>query len=410
MISFMSRQAAKVISPYKDLPGSVYILFLAQIINRMGDFANFFLTLYLTRFLGFSEKQTGIVLSLVGISMMAGALLGGRLSDWMGRKKIMLTLQGLAALSVMICGFIPDKPLVALLLLIFTFFNGAVRPINSALLADLTNQKQRNSAFSLLYLGINIGVSAGPILAGFLFNHYRRWIFWGDALTTTITIILILLFIKEPVKGEMVLEVNENHDSSSSLKALLKRPVLAWYALATVFSSFIYSQHVFTLPLQILHLFKEDGPRFFGFIMSFNALAVLVLTPLLNYLCVHKKPLIRIAMGQLFYGLGFGLLIFQLPFGGWFFFTTLLWTTGEVLDAISGGVFIANHCPVNHRGRFNSLFLISKGGGRALAPLVSGFVLDSFGISQMWGLCLILGLVLFLLLRLLNQLDMRRNS
>jgi MFS family permease len=285
-----------------------------------------------------------------------------------------------------------------------------VRPINTALLTDLTSQEQRSAAFSLLYLGINIGVSAGPILAGFLFNHYRQWIFWGDGITTITTILLILFFIREPETSKIRVEQNEEHDNSSTLKALWNRPILAWYALITVFASFIYSQNSFTLPLQILKIFGDKGPRFFGIIMSFNAVVVIVLTPLLNHLCRRKRPLTRIALGYIFYGLGFGLLMFQIPHGFWFLISTLLWTTGEILDATNSGVFVSNHCPVNHRGRFNSLFLITRGGGRALAPLVSGFVLEYLGYSWMWGFCLVLGFFLAGSLKYLNKEDIRRKT
>jgi len=407
LIHFLS---GKLIKPYRGLPAGVYILFITRIINRMGDFANFFLTMYLTRYLGFSEKQTGLVLTLVGVSMMAGAMMGGRLTDFAGRKKVMLLLQGITASSVIICGFIPDKPAVAWIILIFTFFNGAVRPVNTSLLTDLTTQEQRSSAFSLLYLGINIGVAAGPILAGFLFNHYRRWIFWGDGLTTIIAILLIIFFIKEPVREEMKIEKQEEHDSNGTIRALLNRPVLARYTLISIFCAFLYSQNNFTLPLQILNIFADKGPRFFGFIMSFNAVAVLALTPILNQIYHNKTPLTRIAIGQIFYGLGFGLLLFPVHTGLWFFLSTFLWTIGEVLDAISGGVFVANHSPVNHRGRFNSLFLITKGGGRALGPLVSGFVLEFLGFSWMWGFSFVLGLILAGSLKYLNKEDVRRKN
>ncbi len=191
----LKKPLCSLIRPYRGLPAAVYVLFISRIINRMGDFTTFFLTLYLTRYLGFTEKQTGLTLSAVGLCMMAGALTGGKLTDLAGRKKLLLGLQSLGVAAVLSCGFIPDKPVIAWILMAFTFFNAAVRPINSALLADLTRRDQRDAAYSLLYLGINIGVAAGPMLAGFLFDHHRRWIFWGDGLSTIITLILILLFV-----------------------------------------------------------------------------------------------------------------------------------------------------------------------------------------------------------------------
>ncbi|MBF9014980.1 MULTISPECIES: MFS transporter [unclassified Oceanispirochaeta] len=396
-----------IIAPYRGLPVPVYVLFVSRIINRMGDFVSIFLTLYLSRYLGFSEKQTGLILSLVGLSMMSGALLGGKLTDLAGRKKIMLGLQAMAAASVLICGFIPDSPALPGLLILFTFFNGAVRPVNTALLTDLTTQKNRAAAFSLLYLGINIGISAGPILAGFLFNNYRRWIFWGDGLTTLLTILLILILIPEPEECSGKTEAGEHVEEGSSLKALLGRPILAIYTILSIFSALIYAQTTFTLPLQMLHVFDEKGPRLFGLIMSFNAVVVLIVTPLQNYYMKDIRPLRRIALGQVLYSLGFGLLIVPVHTLSWFFFSTFIWTCGEVLDATNSGVFVANHSPRNHRGRFNSFFLISKGAGRSLAPLISGLVLESLGISYIWGLCLFLGFFLFMAMNSLDKKDQR---
>lgn len=405
MIHLLRRSGAAVFTPYTRLPGGVYVLFLARIINRMGDFTNFFLTLYLTRYLNYSERQTGLVLSLAGACMMAGAYAGGRLTDHTGRKHLLLALQSLAAVSVLACGFIPDSPLVPLLLLVFTFFNGAARPVNTALLTDITKAEDRTAAFSLLYLGINIGVAAGPILAGFLFSNYRRWIFWGDALTTFVTLVLILIWIREPELREEDLDEKESHVEGHSLKALLGIPVLAVFAPLTVLTSVIYAQGSFTLPLQLLSFFGDEGPRIFGFIMSFNAVVVLVLTPLLNHLLRGISPLRRIAMGQLLYGIGFGLLAIPALTAGWFFFSTLLWTAGEVLDATNSGVFIANHSPANHRGRFSSLFLITRGGGRALAPLLSGIILETLEFSAVWLSALVLGLLLYMAMSMLDRKD-----
>ncbi|MDC7240995.1 MAG: MFS transporter [Spirochaetales bacterium] len=406
----MLKPVGAVIAPYRKLPFGVYILFIARVINRMGDFVNFFLTLYLTRYLGFNEKQTGMVLSLVGLSMMAGALFGGKMTDAAGRKKVMLFLQSIGVVCIMACGFIPDKPLVALLLLVFTFFNGAVKPINTSLMTDMTSRDQRSAAYSLLYLGINIGVALGPIIAGFLFDHHRRWIFWGDGVTTIITLILIILFIREPKRDEMHLEEEEKAVEGNSIKALLQIPVLAVYTLLSVGAAFLYSQNNFTLALHVETFFAQGSARLFGMVMSFNAVTVLILTPLLNHFFGEKPALQRIAAGQILYGIGFGLLAFPLALKSWLLLSTLIWTTGEILHATSGGVFVANHTPVNHRGRFNSLFLVTKGAGQALGPLVSGFVLAHGGFSVMWGVCFAAGVLLFMAMLALDRADRRMKT
>ena len=74
---------------YGGLPRSVYVLFFARIINRLGDFVRFFLTLYLTRILGMTEKRTGFFVTLSAVAVMAGNVAGGRLADSFGRKRTM---------------------------------------------------------------------------------------------------------------------------------------------------------------------------------------------------------------------------------------------------------------------------------------------------------------------------------
>ena len=44
------------IKTYSGLSSAIYVLFIARIINRMGDFVHLFMTLYLTRIMGFEVR------------------------------------------------------------------------------------------------------------------------------------------------------------------------------------------------------------------------------------------------------------------------------------------------------------------------------------------------------------------
>ncbi len=393
----------RIFSPYLTLPFQVHILFFARIINRIGDFVTFFLTLYLTTYLNFSENQAGIVVSLVGIATLCGSLLGGMLTDRSGRKKLLLLFYILSAFSVMSCGFFPDSILIAPTLLLFILFNGAARPISTALLTDITTKEERPAAFSLLYLGINIGVSIGPLVAGFLFNDHRRWLFWGDGLTTLFSLILISIFIKEPVQSTIINKKDPTYKAGSSLKALTETPVLFVFFILSIFAAFVYSQHNFTIPLQLQMHFGKQSAVIFGKIMSINALTVLVLTPFLTSLFHNRPPLQQIALSQLCYGIGFALLIIPYTHPIFYYLITIIWTTGEILSSINSGVFIANNSPINHRGRFSSFYLITEGIGSALAPLIAGFVIEIKGIPVIWIIVVITAVIISSLFMMLNN-------
>ena len=391
---------------YRGLPTSIYILFISRIINRLGDFVKIFLTLYLTRYLDMDEKQTGLIITLIGLFSVAGTIIGGKITDHASRKKILLFSQTLSALTVGYCGFIPDSLMLPWILIIFNFFNGAARPVSSAMMTDLTTPENRAQAFSLLYLGINIGVSVGPLLAGFLFNNYRQWIFWGDSITTLLSVVLVLFFVPDLHRSDVKAHApGEEHEKAPLVIALYKRPVLLIYAVLALISSFVYSQHSFSLPLIFNHVLKEQGATFFGVIMSVNAVSVLILTPMLTTFLHKRKPLVNMAAGQICYAIGFGMLFFIFKSPLLFFLSTIIWTLGEILNAINSGVFVANHTPINYRGRFGAFFGTAKAIGHNLAPLISGLIISGTGLRFIWLVTFVMGGILFVLFRGLENFD-----
>jgi Lrp/AsnC family transcriptional regulator, leucine-responsive regulatory protein len=67
-------------------------------------------------------------------------------------------------------GFAPAHAAATIAMVASGFFLGGMRPILSALVADLTETETRRAAFSLSYLGVNIGVALGLLMAGWLFT------------------------------------------------------------------------------------------------------------------------------------------------------------------------------------------------------------------------------------------------
>ena len=102
-------------------------------------------------------------------------------------------------------------------------------------------------------MGVNIGFSIGPIIGGFLYKDYLPLIFIGDALTTIVALLLIVLYIKEPSRQkEVAVDYEEEQDLKvSTLSVILKRPILILFPVMMLLYQFAYSQWVFTLPIQL---------------------------------------------------------------------------------------------------------------------------------------------------------------
>ncbi|MDA8440958.1 MAG: hypothetical protein M0Z55_01085 [Peptococcaceae bacterium] len=77
------------IAVYRGLPPSIYVIFISRIVNSLGNFVFPFLTLFLTQKLGMGEAQTGFFVMLAATVALPGLMLGGKLADHLGRKKIL---------------------------------------------------------------------------------------------------------------------------------------------------------------------------------------------------------------------------------------------------------------------------------------------------------------------------------
>ncbi len=423
-----------ILKSYGGLSRPVYILFFANIINRMGDFVKMFLTLYLTQVLHLAEKDAGTFVMLSAGASTVGGLIGGRLSDTIGRRRILILFFLLSGLIVGSCGFIPPSILTAWLLVPASMCIGGVRPVINSVVADLTGREERAKAYSLLYLGVNIGVAVGPMIAGFLFARYLRWIFWGDALTTFGALILIFLFVPEtrPMGGgktvdsayeagreeqnlpggqdeESHLPEAERSEPGSMWRALLHRPVVLLFAPLAFFSHLIYAQHAFTLPLQLGKLFGESGASKYGFVMSANAVVVLVCTTFVLQIFGKRRSLSNMGSAAALFAVGFGMLAFvhSYPF---FLLSVGIWTIGEVLMVTNASVFVANHTPINHRGRFNGFLSLVFGLGFTFAPLVSGQLVGPLGVETFWMYIGLLAALTSLLFFFLSLFDRRRHA
>ena len=406
------------LQPYTGLPGSIYILFFARIINAAGNFVFPFLTLFLTRKLGMGSAATGWFVMLATLVQAPGALLGGKLADHIGRKRVFVTAQMAAGLLLIPCAFISDQTVIPWLLIAAAACNGAVHPVNSALVADLTNLKNRREAFSLLYLGINIGTAVGPMVAGFLFNHYIKWLFLGDAATTIFATTLVIAGVKERTgraepEEDLPFDCGENPrdeqaESGSVFGVMFRRPVLTSFILLLTVFSFVYSQHSFTLPLQLNELFGSRGPEIFGVLMTVNALVVVVLTTLIIALTRNLKPIFNVALAGLFYAIGFGMLLVIKSYE-LFILSTVIWTIGEILSVTSTGVYIACHTPISHRGRVNSVQSLCQGTGSCLGPALMGGYIVHLGTRAVWPLLAGLAFGATLVMFCLGMLEQRRE-
>lgn len=401
---------------YKGLPRSIYILFLAQVINRFGDFVLPFLTLLLVKKMGLSFQTAGLAVMCATLSTIPGAFAGGKIADHFGRKKTYAVFQASAGMAILTCAFVTSPYVVIGLVCISAFFNGGVRPCLTAIISDVLPPEKRQLGFSLSYLGINLGVALGPMVAGFLFNHNFKWIFIGDAITSVLAVVLMVTQIKETMpepieetKKDTTVPLLEQSETGTVFDVLFRRPHIVIFLIINTIISMTYVQHSFSLPMMSDFVFGAKGAQYFGYIMSFNAITVLAMTTIVTHHTQKYHPLTNICIAALTYAVGFGMIgwITSFPL---FMLSTFLWTVGEILVVTNFSVYISNNTPQNFRARFNAVTSLSWACGSALGTFGIGRYMDAMGVKAVWPLTFIAGCLAAGCIYVLRHYELKRNQ
>jgi MFS family permease len=150
-----------------------------------------FLTLYLTVDRKFSPGKAGLALTVYGIAAIIIAPLAGRVSDRLGSLVILKLSMFLTGLILFLIPFVSSLYGILAITGIWAFAAESFRPPSMALIGRLTGPAQRKMAFALSRLAINLGMSIGPVIGGFLAMRSFRSLFYVDGSTAILAGVLI---------------------------------------------------------------------------------------------------------------------------------------------------------------------------------------------------------------------------
>jgi len=387
---------------YKGLPKSLYFLFAARVIDNMGCFILPLITLILTEKIGLSKSNAGIFATIFMCTQAPFLLLGGRLIDKIGSKKVIVIFNILGALAYIPCAIIKPSIYMAWLIALAANLFSVSSPAFSSIVAEIVPKEKLRSAYSFVYLGFNLGLAVGPVLGGLFFNDYLHALFILDAISALISSLLIMIFVKDSKsKKEDSLHSNLHfkiHSDTSVRKFLLDNPLLIIFSLVILLYNFSYSQWSFMLPIQISELFVKSGARYYSFLVGINALVVIILTPVITYFTHKFSTITIIAAGGIFY-ISASILFSINKFYAIFIIAVITLTIGQILINLNTNIFVAHRTPPKYLGRANSMLSLINGAGIAAGPIIMGNVVSILTFWQAWmiisGLMLIATLAMF---------------
>ncbi|MGL5378394.1 MFS transporter [Clostridium sp.] len=381
-----------IFSMYLNLKKEIYIICLAQLINKLGTFVIPFLTMYLTQKKGFNAQEVGVTMTAILCCSFLGSIIGGKAADKFGRRKVYILFQSLAGIFLIPCSVVGNTSIIILLLGLSSLSYSAVVPTLSTLVADIVDVESRQAGYSLLYMCSNLGTIIGPLLGMILYNSYTNLLFLGDGLSCLLAVILVAIFVNNNDDINDEYKSIDFKEKETLLTILIKRPYFIYFFITFIIITMVYSQQSFALPLTLDNIFIERGADIYASLISFSAITVCFITAPITYLSKKFNPLVNISVSAILFAIGFGVIgiIKTLPL---FLISTFIWTCAEILLMNNLNVFIANNSPKNYMARLSSLISVSWSLGSMMGTSFIGKIFNDFGIISTWRIVCLLSMI-----------------
>ncbi|HJQ98368.1 MAG TPA: MFS transporter [Candidatus Polarisedimenticolaceae bacterium] len=367
-----------------DLPNAIWIHFAATLINRLGTMALPFLVLYLTQERGFDAEHAGLMLGIYGGTSLVVTPIMGKLADRLGHVRMMKASLLGSGLVLMAYPVAATPAQVTVVTVLFAITAEAFRPASLSVLTDLAPPEQRKAAFAANRLAINLGMSVGPAVGGYLAQVSFPTIFRVNGSSTLLAWMLLT------VTGFKVVEhtsagAHAAHGAGSTPG--YKNPLLITFLVACVPLAAVFFQHEGALPLDVV---RDLGMKesFFGWMFTINTILIVLFEVRLNLTTSHWSHGRSLATGGMFLAAGFGAMAFAttpLSVAA----TVVVWTIGEMILLPSMSNFVAEIAPADRRGEYMGLYSMSWGIAFAVGPWLGTVVLERFGRVTLWAGCFV---------------------
>ncbi|HEX4960459.1 MAG TPA: MFS transporter [Thermoanaerobaculia bacterium] len=386
---------------YRGFPREVWMLCAVLFVNRTGSMVLAFLTLYLTKALGYSLGTASQVLAVYGCGYLAGGLVGGWLCDRLGALRILFLSLALSGLGFFVLERLRSLPAIMVTTFLVAVAAESFNPANLSALAAFSTPGRFNRVVALNRGTVNLAVALAPAIGGWLVMRDYALIFWVEGTAgLAAAALLAFLFRNHAAKAQ---PASKPAPSGFDVHPLRDGVFLAFLGL-NFLAVLISMQVLSTFPVYLTQVYGMAESHF-GLLMTLNGLLILLFEMVITHCTEAFRPLTMVGAGAFLIGLGFAIL----PLGSTMLLaavSVVVWTTGEMLGTPAAGGWVASRAGT-HRGKYMGLYSMTWGLGWIVAPPVGAFLYQVAGPESLWLAAGMLGGLAWAGFELLRRFDRR---
>lgn len=344
-----------------------------------------FLSIYLTKQMGFSLGEAGITMLLFGLGSLAGSFLGGYLTDKIGYYEVLFWSLFLGGVLFICLGYVESLWGIWATIFVLSAIGDSFRPATMTAVGVYSRPENRTRSFSLVRMAINLGWSVGPAAGGLLIASMGyHALFWVDGLTCIGAALFFRAMLKP--KKEPTAAEDTTPDAIPKIKspsAYKDKVYLVFLAMTTV-GSIIFMQLISTLPVFYNQEMGFSEAEIGGLLALNGLLIVLLEMPLIFTLERKFNGLDSIAWGVLLYG--FSYIIFNFAPAGLFIAAVSMITLsfGEIFNMPFTNTYAMSRSVESNRGQYMGLFSMSFSASHIIGPAAGFKIAELWGFETLW--------------------------
>jgi predicted MFS family arabinose efflux permease len=377
---------------YTGLTRRMWLLAVVMLINRSGTMVLAFMTLYINH-IGYSTKLAGFVVGVYGIGSLAGAFIGGKISDRFGFYYTQFFSLFCGGILFITLGQMKTYASICVCTFFLSMVNESFRPANATAIAHYSTPQNRTQAFSIVRLAINLGWGIGGALGGFLASFNYHLLFWVDGITNICAALLLLWLLPKVSLSQQQNLSKANVEKVKAKPAYADKTFLYFIGLQLLFA-ICFFQLFTTIPLY----FKEGlhiNEFWIGVLLAMNGLIIAVVEMVLVFKLEGRWPYLRLmTYGTLIMAVSF--FVLNIHFIHSFSIAVLsmvLITIAEMVAMPFMNSYYISRSTEGNRGQYAAYYTMAWSAAQVIGSTSGTQIAYATGFNNLWwiigGICLL---------------------
>lgn len=370
---------------YNDFPPLFWIVVTTLFIDSIGSSLLFpFFALYITEKFNVGMTQAGILLGMSSLFGLVGSVVGGALTDRIGRRRLILFGLVFSALSSLLFGFAENINFLYIIIMVVGLLSRVATPAQDAMMADILPEEKRQEGFGITRVAFNFSWIFGTALGGLIASRSFLALFITDAILSMIVALILFRFLPEtkPTSQQAEQKSENFFNTFSGYRIVLRDVAYVGFTLAGMMILIVYQQQYSSFPVYLreTHNINSD---LYGMMIAISGLQVVLFQFGISRFIRKYPPFMMMTLSALFFAAGFGMIGIVRGIG-FFLLAVLIITVGEMIMFPTNKSIAAGFAPVDMRGRYMAIYDLGWTIPATIGPAAAGLILDNLNPNYLW--------------------------